>query len=92
MARVFFGLLILLNIILYSKYENRVKRRRGGYIYALLRRLIFRYEVRVQGHLLESTTRQSGVNIHIYDLRLTSSGQISHHYAEAHAQISDELA
>jgi hypothetical protein len=93
MARVFFELLILLKLILYSKYENRLKRRREGCIYALLRRLIFRYEVRVQVHPLESTTRQSaGVYIHIYDLRLTSSGQILHHCAEAHARTLGVLA
>ena len=40
MTRVFFGLLILLNIILYSKYESRHKRRHEGSMLALIRRLI----------------------------------------------------
>ena len=30
MARVFFGLLILINFILYSKHESGVKRQHGG--------------------------------------------------------------
>ena len=93
MARVFFGHLILLNFILYSKYESRLKGRHGGCIHALLRRLIFKYEVRVQSHLLVPTTRQpAGGSIHIHDLRLLSAGQISRPYAEAHAQTLGEMA
>jgi len=44
MARVFFGLLILLNFILYSKYESRLKRRHGSCMLTLLRWLILRHE------------------------------------------------
>ena len=36
----FFGLLILLKIILYSKYESRRKTRHEGSMLALIRRLI----------------------------------------------------
>ena len=51
MARVLFGLLILLKIILYSKYESRHKRRHGGCKAALLRRPTVRHEAVVQGSL-----------------------------------------
>ena len=47
MTRVFFGLLILLKIILYSKYESRHKRRFELYIAALFRWLIARREAQV---------------------------------------------
>ena len=40
MTRAFFELLILLKIILYSKYESRHKRRREGSMLALIKRLI----------------------------------------------------
>ena len=89
MAGVFFGLLILLNFILYSKYESRAKRRYEGCMYGLLRRLIFRHGVPMQGRLSESTTRQSAsVYTHSHGLCLTSSRQILRHYSEAHAQTS----
>ena len=48
MARVFFGLLILLDFILYSKYESRLKGRHGSCMLTLLRWLILRCEARVQ--------------------------------------------
>ena len=51
MTRAFFGLLILLKIILYSKYESRHKRHPESYIAALFRWLIPRHEARVQTSL-----------------------------------------
>ena len=40
MTRAFFEHLILLKIILYSKYESRHKRRREGSMLALIKRLV----------------------------------------------------
>ena len=51
MARRFFGLLLLLKVILYSKYESRHKRHSEVYIAALFRWLISRHEARVQTSL-----------------------------------------
>ena len=51
MTRAFFGLLILFNIILYSKYESRNKRHPESCIAALVRWLIPRHEARVQTSL-----------------------------------------
>ena len=51
MTRDFFGLLILIKDILYSKYENRHKRHFESYIAALFRWLIPRHEARVQTSL-----------------------------------------
>ena len=51
MTRAFFELLILLKIILYSKYESRHKRRHEGSMLALIRRLILSQRTRVQGSL-----------------------------------------
>ena len=45
MVRIFFGLLILLKFILYSKYESRHTRRHERWMYALLRRLTLRHKV-----------------------------------------------
>jgi hypothetical protein len=55
MGRVFFGLLILLKIILYSKYESRVKKRHGGCMYALLRWL-------TSSHQRQSQVSLAGLN------------------------------
>ena len=51
MTRVLFGLLILLKIILYSKYESRHTRRHEGSTLALLEQLILSQKARVQGSL-----------------------------------------
>ena len=51
MTRALFGLLILLKIILYSKYKSRHKRRPEVYIAALFRWLMSRREARVQASL-----------------------------------------
>ena len=45
MPRAFFELLILLKIILYSKYENRHTRRHEGCMVADFRRPVFRHKV-----------------------------------------------
>ncbi len=51
MTRLFSRLLILLKIILYSKYESRHKRRHEGSMLALIRRLILSQKAQVQGSL-----------------------------------------
>ena len=51
MTRDFFGLLILLKLILYSKYEYRHKRHPESYIATVFRWLIPRHEARVQTSL-----------------------------------------
>ncbi len=43
MTRAFFGVLKLLKIILYSKYESRHMRRHEGCTVAVFRRLVFRH-------------------------------------------------
>ena len=45
MTRAFFELLILLKIILYSKYESRHRRRHEGCLVAVFRRPVFRHKV-----------------------------------------------
>ncbi len=59
MTRVFFRLLTLLEIILYSKYESRHKRRHEGSMLALIRRLILSQKARVQGSLSGKTSRDA---------------------------------
>ena len=59
MTRVFFGLLILLKIKLYSKYESRHERRCEGCMVALLRRLILSQKARVEGSLSVTPLQKS---------------------------------
>ena len=68
MTRALFGLLILLKIVLYSKYENRHMRRHEGCTVAVFRRSVFRHKVRVQISLSEISAQ----DIHMGDWQVST--------------------